>query len=436
MGSEEQLFAPARVKLYNLAPIGIGTPAVESLESYVCRLAKHHGIARGTLESFVSADGPQLYKNRRGPLRLDAPAQYAALFAARLAALTGRPEVSSLGLARYASRLSTSLTLRQYRAWCPDCFHDARVAGVEAHLPLLWSLEGFERCVVHFQALEKTCPGCGRMSVPIRSWNQRLDHCPTCNKDLAVPRVGKSQSFAELSRKGDEPLDRLFGNALAKFVADSSTRRCLAGKADIRLVIESAIRRGLVSHEADFALRAGLTAGTLSTLKIGHGTPSLATLLRVACAAQVALAGVFDVELWKEDRRRPPAALARKAKLRRRRALDWISIRDQCTEALARGEAVSLSEMSRRFEIDFAGFVLGIGPELWQKLKARGKAVRAERRIQTLEGFVRRIADACGALEASRTRVTASEVARHLQLSLGSKYFQLAFKEVRRRHPG
>jgi len=35
---------PPRSRLYCLAPIGIGTPAVESLTGYVARLATTHGV--------------------------------------------------------------------------------------------------------------------------------------------------------------------------------------------------------------------------------------------------------------------------------------------------------------------------------------------------------------------------------------------------------
>ncbi|KOP26530.1 hypothetical protein AMR41_09940 [Hapalosiphon sp. MRB220] len=40
---------PPRSSLFHLEPIGIGTPYVESITSYVARLAEAHSVAVGTL---------------------------------------------------------------------------------------------------------------------------------------------------------------------------------------------------------------------------------------------------------------------------------------------------------------------------------------------------------------------------------------------------
>ena len=40
---------PPRSRLYSLAPMGIGTSQVESLTSYVMRLAEAHAVSPGTL---------------------------------------------------------------------------------------------------------------------------------------------------------------------------------------------------------------------------------------------------------------------------------------------------------------------------------------------------------------------------------------------------
>ena len=40
---------PPRSRLYHLAPIGVGTPNVESLTGYVARLAEAHNVHTRTL---------------------------------------------------------------------------------------------------------------------------------------------------------------------------------------------------------------------------------------------------------------------------------------------------------------------------------------------------------------------------------------------------
>src|SRR5437773_12359113 len=44
---------PKRSYLYSLPPIGIGTPAVESLTGYVARLAEAHAVCAGALVNHV-----------------------------------------------------------------------------------------------------------------------------------------------------------------------------------------------------------------------------------------------------------------------------------------------------------------------------------------------------------------------------------------------
>src|SRR5918992_5709155 len=44
---------PPRSVLYQMKPIGVGTPFVESLTSYICRLAAVHSLSFGALYEFL-----------------------------------------------------------------------------------------------------------------------------------------------------------------------------------------------------------------------------------------------------------------------------------------------------------------------------------------------------------------------------------------------
>ena len=46
---------PPRSQLYSLLPLNLGTPFVESLTSYVCRLANEHHVLLGTLVQYIIA---------------------------------------------------------------------------------------------------------------------------------------------------------------------------------------------------------------------------------------------------------------------------------------------------------------------------------------------------------------------------------------------
>src|SRR5258708_36432189 len=61
---EEQGIFPAHSKLYHLEPIGVSTPSVESLTSYIARLACAHSIQPNVL--MAKAIVPQLDVSYQG----------------------------------------------------------------------------------------------------------------------------------------------------------------------------------------------------------------------------------------------------------------------------------------------------------------------------------------------------------------------------------
>ena len=87
---------PARSQLFGVAPIGVGTSGCESLESYVCRIAQRHMVARQAVQHLVNSNGEIIYLNSGDTPRLDASTGSAKKFGERLAALTKVPSVTRL----------------------------------------------------------------------------------------------------------------------------------------------------------------------------------------------------------------------------------------------------------------------------------------------------------------------------------------------------
>ncbi|MFT7776617.1 TniQ family protein [Roseateles sp.] len=423
--------APARSVLLSQKPIGLGTPFVESLESYICRLARRHGVVRCTLQQLVNGYGPALYLDRQGPPRLDAPTGAAAAFADRLATLTGCDEVRTLGLGRFAGHLSTAHALRQHRAWCGKCFHDARTRGEEPHLQLLWTLAGFERCMIHGEVLETQCPCCGKRCKPSRSWHRDLDHCPWCGKDLADGRSEVAQSFAQLARRGNTDVDLFLGKVLGAFVAWASTPSSTVVAGDLRGLVEQALVRMRVRNMSDLAAAASVPQSTLVGLLKKTRRPSLQILARLAGAARVPLASMFTAEDMLADGPIPPYGLKHLARLKVSRRHIWAEVRRETGEVITSGESVSLQQLSKRLGVDQSYLGLKISSEARQILLERAKAARAQARQARLSELVTRIREAAGQLSANGLRVGARTVCEHLGTSSGSPYFRVAYKMAR-----
>jgi hypothetical protein len=191
----EMPFVPERSRLYNLEVMGMGTPLVEKLPSYIYRLAQAHRVPVSTLVQSewlpcVSKLYPsKQYKIRQGKgislrnIQLEGSAWVEAL-----EALTKRQDLRFLTLLPWANVLSMRATKRQSRVWCPKCFAEWRRNGHGIYEPLLWSLELVTVCSYHERYLDSRCPNCQKtQSFPTA--HIQPGYCVFCNHWLGVPNA-------------------------------------------------------------------------------------------------------------------------------------------------------------------------------------------------------------------------------------------------------
>lgn len=423
---------PARSDLYSLPPIGLGTSVVESLESFTCRLAQQHGVSRRTIEQHVNHDGEPLYHDTSAPPRLDAPTVLAAQFAERLSNATKRPEVRALGLGRMAGRIAPMHTLRDYRAWCGDCFCDARAAGQPAHLQLVWSLTEYQRCLKHGQVLEDHCPCCNRRSYASHTWSRALDHCPWCDKDLARKRQGRIPSFIHLSRRKDVVLDTFFARVLGEFAAETSKLTTPPPRAcDLRSAVQAAIDNGLAKHHKQFAEHAGLSPSSLFCALRRENGCSLGILVRIAAAADVSMAGLLYQEARKEGvRGLPPLEIRASQRLRTNVKRDWDAIKSGARRSLDMGHPISMQQLARELGVDASYLSVKI-VALAPLIRERADAARAEMRAQRLIDTTEAVKLACDSLRASHKSVSSRRIGEVVGMSEDGPYMRKAIKLVK-----
>ena len=85
--------------LISLKPIGLETDMTESLESYIQRIANAHRVPRYFIDLLVESNTDILLKPKRAsnPTCLNTPSKAVQHYVQRLADLTGRSDVHSLG---------------------------------------------------------------------------------------------------------------------------------------------------------------------------------------------------------------------------------------------------------------------------------------------------------------------------------------------------
>ena len=169
---------PPRSRLYNLEPIGVGTPYVESLTGYIARLAEAHGLPPGILvlteiaplvkEGYVFSGSSKdkalekVYGSRNGKRILNGMDLTATALVQALEALTQRENLHFLTMLTWGDVLSSKGLLRDSRAWCRICYDCWYVTGQTVYEPLIWALDVVTVCPLHGYPLETQCPSCDK----------------------------------------------------------------------------------------------------------------------------------------------------------------------------------------------------------------------------------------------------------------------------------
>lgn len=177
-------------RLYRLQPIGIGTPLVESLSSYVQRLADAHAVSASHLVKYEI--NPLLALGRLRPDNVSVGAR-SKISAIDGLGRTAREWVDAIESLTYVSGLQ-NLTLLPFerifwegkvfhkpKSWCPKCIEEWTRDGKPIYWPLIWSLHPVKICPMHLIPLESNCSNCSSTSSPLRPISTP-GYCPICGR--------------------------------------------------------------------------------------------------------------------------------------------------------------------------------------------------------------------------------------------------------------
>jgi hypothetical protein len=203
---------PQRSRLYSLEPIGIGTSLVESLTSYIARLAENHClfpkdlISQALLSiSLKKYKSTNLFSLRNFTGSFNGIGIVASDLVQLLQLLTSRNELTLLTFLSCSSVLPQRKLIRQYQAWCPQCYENWKSKGQIIYQPLLWSTEVVKLCLRHNQVLISQCPYCYQ-KVPLLSSYSRVGYCSNCFQWLGFS--SDSQFFNSSMLSNEETVEQ------------------------------------------------------------------------------------------------------------------------------------------------------------------------------------------------------------------------------------
>lgn len=277
-------FIPARVEnareptfLYGLEPIGVGTPLVESLSSYLVRLAAAHMMPVSVLlRDVIATRLPNADHNLEGQIgrqaiikNMNGMGATTSSVVAVVEELTGRTNLSDLTMLPFSKVISPYSLVYSDSHWCACCLEEQRMKGTPVYFPLMWSLHNW--CIVHGYSLFSACPYC-RYPLPVIASREVPGYCSHCQKWLGIePKVKSWPNVID----DDDFFVRLFN--WRKSVDVSSYQPTFPSM--LKYLIGNKLKR------ADVALLARLLAFPkliLHEMLVGNRLPALVALFKLA----------------------------------------------------------------------------------------------------------------------------------------------------------
>ena len=281
--------------LYSLKPEGINTPWVESLTSYMTRLAFEHSIYVSALIKHgimpaLSRERKLLYGSALAgsfwskAVSLDGMDEWNCDFTAALAKLTGRSELAHLSMYTWKNVISCRGLLRRVRAWCPHCFEEWRVADKIVYEPLMWRLKAISHCPRHSTPLREKCPHerCGR-SMPVLSAHAFAGCCYKREGWLGEAIANRTTSTpvrldAEVTRQ------RQIASGVGEMIKSAQANAGPIPQHNLQKSFAAYLAMAAQDDLAGFAHITKVSRRSLQDLVSGTQTPQLLTLLRICQA--------------------------------------------------------------------------------------------------------------------------------------------------------
>lgn len=270
--SEDLSVSPSH--LFSLKPMGVGTPYIESLSSYIKRLAQQHHLWVVDLLEFCAeqTDKNVMLTTTHKFHGIDGLSGSGRTWSLLLSELTQHPDVRYLSMAYWDFVLNPYRLLKQHHTWCPLCYAASQQAGTPVYTPLIWKLQAVDVCLVHRVNLLVYCPHCNKRFRSMSS-NAVCGFCPKCQRWLGDTTYESGMvSTQTASYQRARTVGQLL--ALAPEVKEFSPNI-------VPRVIESLKENKGIPY-THIERQLSMATSQLSDLKAGVRLPNLNTLTRLA----------------------------------------------------------------------------------------------------------------------------------------------------------
>jgi len=286
-----------------LIPIGLETVFVESLTSYIIRLAEAHSVQTGMLVrheiaplmSVNSNLNKERYlnqgSNQGGIDKIFANAaksfngmgEWTISLIQILESLTSVQNLSHLTFLNSKEVLSRRNLLKKQRAWCASCFTEWKNTQQTIYEPLIWNLEIVKLCPRHETFLLTKCPHCDKNN-KILGWKSRVGYCSSCSEWLGI--LNKENYDIPINKLESQ---RQIIHELSNLITSIPNLLYCPCRTIISFKLNDYIQTFTDINKATFARYLGVSNTVLGRWCAGENMPDIVNLLNICHKLDVSL---------------------------------------------------------------------------------------------------------------------------------------------------
>ncbi len=401
---------PKPSRLFSLEPIGLNTGYVESLTSYVARLALAHSVPPGRL--LVMEVKPIIKEQENPPphplnshsiLTLYGQTSIRALNGTQtrarqlvkaLEALTLRRDLQFLTLLPWAFVFPVLGLLKRFQAWCPDCYQEWLNHKQVIYAPLLWALQVVKICPVHHRPLESQCPHCHRQFLPL--WrNSRPGFCLQCGGWLGTSSELSPQWQNLFSETAKLEREIWKVETLGELMAQAQCFPFPPPRETIEKMLKAYVHEYTFGNVSALARWLGLSRHEFFRWCSGATIPNLAQLLNICYTLETPLIDFLQMKvvalspqklaslsIRKRKRQPPPEQVSSKTSLKKEQVIQAMEL------ALEEEPPPSLTQLARRLGFKSYSRLTTCSKSLSAVLKARYADYQQQIRLERIRNVL------------------------------------------------
>ena len=356
--------------LYALTPCGIGTPYVESLGSYLSRLAEAHVVTVSRLILHIrTATRPGRFP--RSSLGYAYPAnglgKDSEILLRNLEVATGRSDLHLLTLSALDGAISHPSVFRTTEAWCSGCLEHWRSSGTTVYSPLLWALRVVKVCPVHFSLLKDHCPHCHSEFATLRA-RALPGYCSICYHWMGTRDVPMTHGLADYNE-----YDLWAATSVGELLATLPRLQSDSLSTTLRANLRRCLNQSAGATKQHLGALAGAGPCVFYTWLSGQVRPSFDHLCHLAYQLKLSLIQLFqDVPAeW-----RGPSDLGcdidgLRARLQSQPRIEYGELRRILMAILTENPAPTVADVARRLKFRRTQTLVAREPELCKLIASR-----------------------------------------------------------------